>query len=86
MSEDDLNEGTVYATHSTLYTDLLKPTTEATLKGGIKTNRTLVRRTSVILARFHTDFIGNQSYGVSTGMFDIDTAVSRQEGTIWLTP
>ncbi|KIK56299.1 hypothetical protein GYMLUDRAFT_263776 [Collybiopsis luxurians FD-317 M1] len=34
------HDGPVHSTHNTLYTELLKPTIETTLNGGIKTNRT----------------------------------------------
>ncbi|KAF8138837.1 GMC oxidoreductase-domain-containing protein [Boletus edulis] len=56
------HSGPVYSTHNNIYTDLLQPTIETTLKFGIKTNRT-------------------PGYGVSTGMFNIDIAVNRQQGT-----
>ncbi|KAF8551713.1 alcohol oxidase [Imleria badia] len=56
------HSGPVRSTHNTIYTDLLKPTIETTLKFGIKTNRA-------------------PGYGDSTGMFNIDTAVNREDGT-----
>ncbi|KAG6373749.1 GMC oxidoreductase-domain-containing protein [Boletus reticuloceps] len=56
------HSGPVHSTHNNIYTDLLQPTIETTLKFGIKTNRI-------------------PGYGVSTGMFNIDIAVNRQQGT-----
>lgn len=39
--------GQVHSTHNTIYTDLLKPTIETTLKFDIQTNRSPVRTTLI---------------------------------------
>lgn len=43
------HDGPVYSTHNTIYTDLLKPTIETTLKHDIQTNRTPVRTLFIAL-------------------------------------
>ena len=43
------SSGPVQSTHNTVYTELLKPTIDTTLKFGIKTNRTPVSNPSIPL-------------------------------------
>lgn len=74
------HSGAVHSTHNTLYSDLLKPMIETTLACGIKTNRTPVCNLSVMLWDYRTD-VNVQGYGDSTGMFNVDTAVNRKDGT-----
>ena len=74
------HSGAVHSTHNTIYTDLLEPLIKTTLSYGIKTNRTPVCNLSNVLKGDSSD-VGDQGYGDSTGMFNIDTSVNRKEGT-----